>query len=162
RRYKPRLANNQRSASTISERQVQHLTRLGGELLGVSRVAASEITLQKETLQRLRSTELGRVPHCFHPDPGDPEEGLMGPIRVLLADDHALVRLGFRGLLRDLEGVEVVAEAGDGRTALELIHAHRPDVALVDVAMPELNGLELTARVVAECPHTRVIVLSMH
>jgi len=86
----------------------------------------------------------------------------MNPIRVLLADDHALVRLGFRGLLRNLEGVEVVAEAGDGRTALELIRAHRPDVALVDIAMPDLNGLELTARVVAECPHTRVIVLSMH
>jgi DNA-binding NarL/FixJ family response regulator len=86
----------------------------------------------------------------------------MGPIRVLLADDHALVRLGFRGLLRDLEGVEVVAEAGDGLEALRLIRTHHPDVALVDVAMPGLNGLELTARVAAECPQTRVIVLSMH
>src|SRR5262245_46304070 len=86
----------------------------------------------------------------------------MNPIRVLLADDHALVRLGFRGLLRNLEGLEVVAEAGDGREALQLIRARRPDVALVDIAMPGLNGLELTARVVAECPETRVIVLSMH
>jgi DNA-binding NarL/FixJ family response regulator len=86
----------------------------------------------------------------------------MGPIRVLLADDHALVRLGFRGLLSGLEGVEVVAETGDGLEALELIRARRPDVALVDVAMPGLNGLELTARVAAECPQTRVIVLSMH
>jgi DNA-binding NarL/FixJ family response regulator len=86
----------------------------------------------------------------------------MSPIRVLLADDHALVRLGFRGLLRNLEGVEVVAEAGDGHEALELIRAHHPDVALVDIAMPGLNGLELTARVVAESPHTRVVVLSMH
>jgi DNA-binding NarL/FixJ family response regulator len=86
----------------------------------------------------------------------------MRPIRVLLADDHSLVRLGFRGLLRNLEGVEVVAEAGDGHTALELIQAQHPDVAIVDIAMPNLNGLELTARVVAECPRTRVIVLSMH
>lgn len=86
----------------------------------------------------------------------------MDTIRVLLADDHALVRLGFRGLLRNLEGIEVVAEAGDGREALEAIRVHRPDVALVDIAMPGLNGLELTARVAAECPETRVIVLSMH
>jgi DNA-binding NarL/FixJ family response regulator len=86
----------------------------------------------------------------------------MGPIRVLLADDHALVRLGFRGLLRNLEGVEVVAEAGDGHEALELIQTHHPDVAIVDIAMPGLNGLDLTARVAAECPQTQVIVLSMH
>src|SRR4051812_16327745 len=86
----------------------------------------------------------------------------MSPIRVLLADDHALVRLGFRGLLRNLEGVEVVAEAGDGLQALELMRSHRPDVALIDIAMPGLNGLEVTARAAAECPHTRVIVLSMH
>jgi DNA-binding NarL/FixJ family response regulator len=86
----------------------------------------------------------------------------MSPIRVLMADDHDLVRLGFRGLLRNLQGVEVVAEAGDGRTALELIRAHRPDVALVDIAMPGLNGLELTARAAAESPRTRVVVLSMH
>ena len=78
----------------------------------------------------------------------------MGPIRILLADDHSLVRIGFRGLLRNLEGVEVVAEAGDGHTALELIQAHHPDVAIVDIAMPNLNGLELTARVVAESPRS--------
>jgi DNA-binding NarL/FixJ family response regulator len=86
----------------------------------------------------------------------------MDPVRVLLADDHALVRVGLRGLLRNLEGVEVVAEAGDGREALELIRAQHPDVAIVDIAMPGLNGLELTARVTAECPQTQVIVLSMH
>ena len=86
----------------------------------------------------------------------------MGMIRVLLADDHALVRLGFRGLLRGLEGVEVVAEAGNGREAMDLIRGYRPDVALVDIAMPGLSGLELSARVAAECPKTRVIVLSMH
>jgi DNA-binding NarL/FixJ family response regulator len=86
----------------------------------------------------------------------------MDTIRVLLADDHALVRLGFRGLLSSLQGVEVVAEAADGREALELIRVHRPDVALVDIAMPDINGLELTARVASEFSKTRVIVLSMH
>lgn len=86
----------------------------------------------------------------------------MKTMRVLLADDHALVRLGFRGLLRSLEAVEVVAEASDGREALELIRTLHPSVALVDIAMPGLNGLELTARVAAECPQTRMIVLSMH
>src|SRR4051812_21113202 len=83
-------------------------------------------------------------------------------IRVLLADDHALVRLGLRGLLRNLPGIEVVAEASDGREALELVRVHRPDIALVDIMMPGLNGVELTARIAAECPKTRVIVLSMH
>jgi DNA-binding NarL/FixJ family response regulator len=86
----------------------------------------------------------------------------MRTTRVLLAGDHTLVRLGFHWLLRGLEGVEVVAEAGDGREALELIQDLRPDVALVDIAMPRLNGLELTVRVVAECPDTRVIVFSVH
>jgi DNA-binding NarL/FixJ family response regulator len=83
-------------------------------------------------------------------------------IRILLADDHALVRLGFRGLLRGLEGVEVVAEAGDGREAMRMIRGHRPDIALVDILMPGLNGLDLTARVAAECTDTRVIILSMY
>ncbi len=86
----------------------------------------------------------------------------MNEIRVLLADDHSLVRLGFRGLLSSLQGVAVVAEASDGYEALELIQVHRPNVALVDIAMPCLNGLELTARSVAKFPGTRVILLSMH
>ena len=86
----------------------------------------------------------------------------MGPIRILLADDHALVRLGFGALLRQIEGVEVIAEAGDGHEALELIRAHCPDVVLADIAMPNLNGLELAARVASDYSKTRVIMLSMH
>ncbi|MBN9389811.1 MAG: response regulator transcription factor [Chloroflexi bacterium] len=82
-------------------------------------------------------------------------------IRVLLADDHALVRAGFRTLLREL-GIEVVAEASDGLEALNLIALHRPDVVLMDVAMPGLNGLETTARIAQEFPTVRVIILSMH
>jgi len=83
-------------------------------------------------------------------------------IRVLLADDHTLVRAGIRALLETVDGVEVVAEADDGRTALELIEKHQPDVALLDISMPGLNGLEVIRRAATESPRTRLIVLSMH
>jgi len=86
----------------------------------------------------------------------------MKPIRVLLADDHALVRAGFRALLQSLPDMEVVAEAGDGREALRLIDLHQPDVVLMDIGMPGLNGLEAAARIIEESPHIRVIILSMH
>jgi DNA-binding NarL/FixJ family response regulator len=83
-------------------------------------------------------------------------------IRVLLADDHTLVRAGFRAILEALPDVRVVAEAGDGREALQLIDDHQPAVALMDIAMPGLNGLEAAGRVCQEYPHVRVIILSMH
>jgi DNA-binding NarL/FixJ family response regulator len=83
-------------------------------------------------------------------------------IRLLLADDHTLVRAGMRTLLGTLPDVEVVAEASDGREALRLVEQHRPDVVLMDVTMPELNGLEATARVAKDFPETRVVMLSMH
>ena len=86
----------------------------------------------------------------------------MRPIRVLLADDHDLFRAGLRVLLQDLGGFEVVAEAGDGREALRLVGEHRPDVVLMDLMMPGLNGLEATARVAREFPGVRVLVLSMN
>lgn len=86
----------------------------------------------------------------------------MAPIRVLLVDDHELVRAGFRALLQTLHEVEVVAEAEDGREALRLIALHHPDIVLMDITMPGLNGLEATARAVKEFPHLRVIMLSMH
>jgi DNA-binding NarL/FixJ family response regulator len=87
---------------------------------------------------------------------------MMKPIRVLLADDHALVRAGFRALLQSLPEIEVVAEAGDGREALRLIGLHQPDVVLMDIGMPGLNGLEAAARITQESPQIRVIILSMH
>ncbi|MCK6483933.1 MAG: response regulator transcription factor [Phycisphaerae bacterium] len=86
----------------------------------------------------------------------------MNRIRILLADDHALVRAGIRSLLSDLAGMEVVAEAADGREALQLIERHRPDVVLMDIMMPGLNGLDAAARVAAHHPDTRVIILSMN
>ena len=86
----------------------------------------------------------------------------MSALTVLVADDHGLVRAGFRALLQRIEGVKVVAEARDGREAWDLITALKPALALVDISMPLLNGLELTARVTAQLPCTRVIILSMH
>jgi DNA-binding NarL/FixJ family response regulator len=86
----------------------------------------------------------------------------MSTIRVLLADDHALVRAGLRKLLESLPEVNVVAEASNGREALRLIEQHHPDIVLMDIAMPGLNGLEATACVTETFPHCRVIMLSMH
>jgi DNA-binding NarL/FixJ family response regulator len=86
----------------------------------------------------------------------------MKTIRVLLADDHDLFRAGIRALLEGLAGIEVVAEAGNGRDALRLCRAHHPDVALMDILMPELNGLDATARLAAISPSTRTIILSMN
>lgn len=86
----------------------------------------------------------------------------MTPIRVVLADDHTLVRAGLHALLHIMEGIDVVAEASDGHEALELIAVHQPDVVLMDIAMPGLNGLEATARIVPAFPHVRVLILSMY
>jgi DNA-binding NarL/FixJ family response regulator len=86
----------------------------------------------------------------------------MKSIRILLADDHTLVRAGIRSLVQALSGIQVVAEAGDGREALSLIETHQPDVALLDIAMPGLNGLEVAAQVADNFPYVRVMILSMH
>lgn len=81
---------------------------------------------------------------------------------IVLADDHNLVRKGIRALLEALPGVRVVGEAADGQTALKLIENHRPDVAVLDISMPGLNGLEVAARTAKSSPGTKVVVLSMH
>jgi len=83
-------------------------------------------------------------------------------VRLLLADDHTLFREGVRSLLSRIPDIAVVAETGDGREALELIERHRPDVALLDITMPGLNGLEVASRVTRVSPRTRVLILSMH
>ncbi len=86
----------------------------------------------------------------------------MTAIRVLLADDHTLVRAGIRSLLKGLENVEVVGEAGDGQEAVRLAESLRPDVVLLDVGMPGLNGLDVAARLVTHDASIRVLILSMH
>jgi two-component system, NarL family, response regulator NreC len=83
-------------------------------------------------------------------------------IRIVLADDHALVRQGFRMILEAQPDMEIVGQAGNGREAVELAEKLRPDVVVMDVAMPELNGTEATRRLAASTPRTRVLALSMH
>ncbi len=87
---------------------------------------------------------------------------MSGEVRVLLAEDHALVRAGIRSLLSESDGVEGVAEASDGRKALALMAKHEVDVALLDISMPEMNGLEAATRIARDFPNTRVIIVSMY
>jgi DNA-binding NarL/FixJ family response regulator len=86
----------------------------------------------------------------------------MGPLRVILADDHTLVRAGLRKLLESVPQVDVVGEAQDGLELLELAAKLKPDLVVLDIAMPGLNGLEAAARLQRSAPATRVLVLSMH
>jgi len=83
-------------------------------------------------------------------------------IRILLADDHVLVRQGFRMILAAQPDMEIVGEAGNGREAVEYAERLKPDIVIMDVAMPELNGIEATRRLAASLPRTRVLALSMH
>ncbi len=86
----------------------------------------------------------------------------MTQTRVLLADDHTLVRAGLRKLLESIPLVEVVGEASDGLAVVEMAEQLRPQLILMDIAMPGLNGLESTARITRTCPDVRVMILSMH
>jgi len=86
----------------------------------------------------------------------------MLPIRVLLVDDHSLVRAGLRALVEKLPGVEVAGEASDGREALKLVETLSPDLVLMDLSMRGLGGIEATSRVVQVSPGTKVIVVSVH
>ena len=86
----------------------------------------------------------------------------METIRILIADDHAFVREGTRRILEQEPDLEVVAEAGDGDEAVKLACDLKPDVALVDVAMPRLDGVEATRRIKAQCPAVAVLVLSAY
>ncbi|HON84992.1 MAG TPA: response regulator transcription factor [Syntrophorhabdaceae bacterium] len=83
-------------------------------------------------------------------------------IRVVLAEDHTLVRKGIKALLEELEGIDVVAEAGDGHEAINAVETSGPDIVLLDIAMSGLNGLEVASRITKDFPDTKVIVLSMH
>jgi DNA-binding NarL/FixJ family response regulator len=86
----------------------------------------------------------------------------MAPFRILLADDHEVVRAGLRALLEEQSGWEVVAEAVDGRDAVEKATKLKPDVVVIDIAMPSLNGLEAVRQIVKTVPNTKVLVLTMY
>jgi len=84
------------------------------------------------------------------------------PVSVMLADDHAVVRDGLRALLEGGNDLQVVAVAGNGREAVAEALRLRPDIVIMDIAMPELDGVEATRRIVERCPETRVLILSMY
>lgn len=84
------------------------------------------------------------------------------PIRIVIADDHALVREGTAQLLTKHADIEVVAAVADGEAAVDQIARHRPDVALVDISMPGLNGIEVTRTVKAELPGVAILILTVH
>lgn len=86
----------------------------------------------------------------------------MTPIRIVLADDHDIVRAGIRGILVKQTNIEVVGEASNGREALQMARDLRPNMIVMDIAMPELNGLEATRQIVAAEVDVKVLILSMH
>lgn len=85
----------------------------------------------------------------------------MPPTRILIADDHQLFRDGLKGLLQAAPDFEMIAEAADGQQALRLAAEHRPDVILMDIQMPGLNGIEATRRIIARQPEIKILMLTM-
>ncbi len=86
----------------------------------------------------------------------------MSTIRILLADDHVVMRRGIRALLERRPDFQVVAEAGDGREAVELTETYAPHVVVADIAMPNLNGIEAARQIAQKSPQTAIVILSMH
>jgi two-component system response regulator NreC len=86
----------------------------------------------------------------------------MNKIRILLVDDHAILREGIRALLENEPDMAVIGEAEDGRTAVRLVCQLKPDVVLMDIALPLLNGLEATRQIKHDCPGVKVLILTMH
>ena len=86
----------------------------------------------------------------------------MNPTRILLVDDHALVRAGIRALIEGKPGIEVIAETGDGHEALRIIGELHPNLVLLDITMPSLNGFEVLEQITKQYPQTRVIILTVH
>jgi CheY-like chemotaxis protein/two-component sensor histidine kinase len=143
----------------------ERLELLGGRMtIDAAGGAGTRVTVEmprSRTLassQRLTDENNARGEQSSGQTPAKPRQ----KVRVMLADDHTIFRQGLAGLLREQSGIEIVGEAGDGRQAVEVAVQTRPDVVLMDVSMPVLNGIEATRRTVQLMPEVRVIGLSMH
>jgi DNA-binding NarL/FixJ family response regulator len=108
-----------------------------------------------------RGTHNGN-PTTFGNKPFDPQGSTRMNIRVVLVDDHKMMLDGLRALITEAPGMEVVGEAADGRTALDLVRTLSPDVVVMDIGMPDLNGIEATRRIRTEYSDTKVVALSTH
>jgi two-component system response regulator NreC len=83
-------------------------------------------------------------------------------IKIMLADDHAMLRHGLSKSLQNEEGIEVIAQAKDGRSTVELAKELKPDIVIMDIGMPDLNGIEATRQITKDCPKIKIVALSMH
>lgn len=86
----------------------------------------------------------------------------MKPLRIIIADDHGLVRQGVKAVIESQRAWELCGEADNGRTAVELARKHKPEIAVLDITMPELNGLDVTRQIRIDSPKTKVLILTMH
>lgn len=146
----------------------ERAARLGGDLSIQSAPGEGTRALLTVPDRRIAGTARTGSPHvqpaasASGPNSDAPDGTPPGVIRVVLADDHAIVREGLASALRDYPDVEIVGEAGDGRAAVELVRQTRPAVVLLDVTMPGMNGIEATRTIRSEFPDVRVIGLSVH
>lgn len=83
-------------------------------------------------------------------------------IKVMLVDDHSIVRAGLRRIIEETEDIEVITEASNGREAIRLAHQHPPDIAIIDISMPDLDGLEVTGRLLTDYPRLPILILTMY
>jgi len=159
---------------TRLEQTAHQLAGAAGQF-GFSHLAAAARSLEQRAADQAPWTELASLLAAVRnavpasapasrpaAPPAPPARTAAKRCRVLLADDDTLVRTALRLMVDRLPGFEVVAEAGTGREALERLQQLQPEIALMDIAMPDLDGLRATARVAALAPHTRVIILSAH
>ncbi|MEN6498445.1 MAG: response regulator, partial [Thermoguttaceae bacterium] len=149
----------------------ERLSFLGGHLAihstsgeGTRMVIKVPLPTQKETALAPTGETWPAGPSGRGPEPSPPDAAARTgqPIRVLLADDHPILRKGLADLLSESQGIEVVGEAGDGEEAVQLAQQTHPDIVLMDVTMPNVDGIQATRRITAELPEVRVIGLSMH